>query len=68
MASKLLMISVFVFDVIAFALAIAAEQRRSTATIQTDNEQVYTYCVYDSIFQLDLALAPSYFSWLDKSL
>ncbi|KAH0707107.1 hypothetical protein KY289_012183 [Solanum tuberosum] len=48
MASKLLMLSVFVFDVIAFALAIAAEQRRSTATIQTDNEQVYTYCVYDS--------------------
>ncbi|KAM3320601.1 hypothetical protein P3S67_007803 [Capsicum chacoense] len=48
MASKLLMITVFVLDVIAFALAIAAEQRRSTAKIKTDSEQVYDYCVYDS--------------------
>ncbi|XP_060209373.1 uncharacterized protein LOC132636494 [Lycium barbarum] len=48
MASKLLMITVFVLDLIAFALAVAAEQRRSTATIKTDNEQVYSYCVYDS--------------------
>ncbi|CAN4096985.1 unnamed protein product [Withania somnifera] len=48
MASKLLMITVFSLDLIAFALAIAAEQRRSTATIKTDGEQVYSYCVYDS--------------------
>ncbi|KAL2466843.1 Protein of unknown function (DUF1218) [Abeliophyllum distichum] len=38
MASKLLMIIVFVFDLIAFALAVAAEQRRSTATTKLDNE------------------------------
>lgn len=30
MASKLVMIVVFIFDVIAFGLAVAAEQRRST--------------------------------------
>ncbi|XP_052179086.1 uncharacterized protein LOC127792582 [Diospyros lotus] len=48
MASKILLIAVFVFDVIAFGLAVAAEQRRSTATIKTDNEKDYNYCVYDS--------------------
>ncbi|CAK9183043.1 unnamed protein product [Ilex paraguariensis] len=48
MASKLLMGVVFIFDVIAFGLAVAAEQRRSTATIQQDSEVDYNYCVYDS--------------------
>nr|GMD92456.1 uncharacterized protein LOC109150658 [Ipomoea batatas] len=50
MASKLLMITVFVFDLIAFGLAIAAEQRRSTANIQIhqDSDDEYSYCVYDS--------------------
>uniref|UniRef100_A0A5B7BRM7 Fiber protein Fb34 n=1 Tax=Davidia involucrata TaxID=16924 RepID=A0A5B7BRM7_DAVIN len=48
MASKLLMIVVFVFDLIAFALAVAAEQRRSTATIKQDADANYNYCVYDS--------------------
>jgi hypothetical protein len=33
MASKLLLIIVFVFDLIAFGLAVAAEQRRSTVSI-----------------------------------
>lgn len=32
MASKLLIASVFVFDLIAFGLAVAAEQRRSTVS------------------------------------
>ncbi|KAL3736210.1 hypothetical protein ACJRO7_025204 [Eucalyptus globulus] len=48
MASKLILIAVFVFDVIAFGLAVAAEQRRSTATVVTDNEKDYNYCRYDS--------------------
>lgn len=48
MASKLVMIVVFIFDVIAFGLAVAAEQRRSTATTTKDPEQNYNYCVYDS--------------------
>ncbi|WOH02967.1 hypothetical protein DCAR_0522357 [Daucus carota subsp. sativus] len=48
MASKLVSIIVFVFDVIAFGLAVAAEQRRSTATTTQDSEQNYNYCVYDS--------------------
>ncbi|KAF5728327.1 hypothetical protein HS088_TW21G00474 [Tripterygium wilfordii] len=48
MASKLLLIAVFVFDLIAFGLAIAAEQRRSTAVIRQDPEVQYNYCVYDS--------------------
>ncbi|KAK4369146.1 hypothetical protein RND71_012938 [Anisodus tanguticus] len=48
MASKLLMITVFVLDLIAFGLAVAAERRRSTATIKEDSENNYSYCVYDS--------------------
>lgn len=48
MASKLLLIVVFVFDIIAFGLAVAAEQRRSTAKIVQDSEVNYNYCVYDS--------------------
>ncbi|KAJ1408526.1 hypothetical protein SESBI_23510 [Sesbania bispinosa] len=48
MASKLLLITVFIFDLIAFALAVAAEQRRSTAKIVPDREINYNYCVYDS--------------------
>lgn len=48
MASKLVLAVVLVFDLIAFGLAIAAEQRRSTAKIVPDTEQNYDYCVYDS--------------------
>ncbi|KAJ7981699.1 Fiber protein Fb34 [Quillaja saponaria] len=48
MASKLVLIIAFVFDVIAFALAVAAEQRRSTARVVQDKEVNYNYCVYDS--------------------
>ncbi|KAL0010977.1 hypothetical protein SO802_006085 [Lithocarpus litseifolius] len=46
MASKLLLLVVFVFDLIAFALAVAAEQRRAKAHIAQDATQ--SYCVYDS--------------------
>ncbi|XP_074561927.1 uncharacterized protein LOC141818306 [Curcuma longa] len=48
MASKLVIALVIVFDLIAFGLAVAAEQRRSTARIQSDSEDQYNYCVYDS--------------------
>ncbi|KAK8986344.1 hypothetical protein V6N11_009904 [Hibiscus sabdariffa] len=48
MASKLLLIAVLVLDLIAFGLAVAAEQRRSTAKIVQDSETNYNYCVYDS--------------------
>ncbi|XP_073112640.1 uncharacterized protein [Elaeis guineensis] len=48
MASILVLVTVFVFDLIAFGLAVAAEQRRSTATVVPDSEKNYTYCVYDS--------------------
>ncbi|XP_071722125.1 uncharacterized protein [Rutidosis leptorrhynchoides] len=46
MASTLLIVTVFVLDLIAFGLAVAAEQRRSTATVT--KVQDYSYCVYDS--------------------
>ncbi|XP_076902678.1 uncharacterized protein LOC143557502 [Bidens hawaiensis] len=46
MASTLLLVVVFVFDLVAFALAVAAEQRRASARIaQDDNSR---YCVYES--------------------
>ncbi|XP_019153853.1 PREDICTED: uncharacterized protein LOC109150399 [Ipomoea nil] len=48
MGSKLLMISVFVVDLIAFGLAVAAELKRNTAKIHMDTEDTYSYCVYDS--------------------
>ncbi|XP_020592466.1 uncharacterized protein LOC110032989 [Phalaenopsis equestris] len=48
MASKLVIIIVLVFDLIAFGLAIAAEQRRSKAQVVTDSQKDYTHCVYDS--------------------
>ncbi|XP_057948759.1 uncharacterized protein LOC131144248 [Malania oleifera] len=46
MASTLLLIVVFVLDLVAFGLAVAAEQRRSTATLSNDAQR--KYCVYDS--------------------
>jgi hypothetical protein len=48
MASLLVISLVVVFDLIAFGLAIAAEQRRSTASVLPDEEKNYSYCVYDS--------------------
>lgn len=47
MASIIIIAVVFVFDVLAFVLAIGAEHRRSTAHVATDvNDR--SYCVYDS--------------------
>ncbi|RAL40951.1 hypothetical protein DM860_008649 [Cuscuta australis] len=48
MASKLLIITVFILDLVAFGLAIAAERRRSTARIETNKVENYDYCVYES--------------------
>ncbi|KAI8525476.1 hypothetical protein RHMOL_Rhmol13G0233100 [Rhododendron molle] len=45
MASTLLLVVVFVMDLVAFALAVAAEHRRAKATTDPSNE---TYCVYGS--------------------
>ncbi|KAL3851294.1 hypothetical protein ACJIZ3_013176 [Penstemon smallii] len=46
MASTLLLVIVFVFDLIAFGLAVAAEQRRSSARIAIEGTS--RYCVYDT--------------------
>ncbi|CAL0310140.1 unnamed protein product [Lupinus luteus] len=50
MASKLFLITVFILDLIAFLLAVGAEQRRSTAKVvqQGDAHANYSYCLYDS--------------------
>ncbi|KAH6795711.1 hypothetical protein C2S51_036697 [Perilla frutescens var. frutescens] len=48
MASKFLLITVFILDLIAFGLAVAAEQRRSTGSTKKDSEDDYQYCVYSS--------------------
>uniref|UniRef100_A0A7N1A430 Fiber protein Fb34 n=1 Tax=Kalanchoe fedtschenkoi TaxID=63787 RepID=A0A7N1A430_KALFE len=47
MASKLVLVLVFLFDLIAFGLAVAAERRRSTAEIEKNANQE-AYCRYDS--------------------
>ncbi|KAA8515292.1 hypothetical protein F0562_018478 [Nyssa sinensis] len=46
MASTLLLVVVFIFDLTAFALAVAAEQRRASASWYEDQNS--TYCVYES--------------------
>ncbi|KAF5195177.1 Fiber protein fb34 [Thalictrum thalictroides] len=48
MASTILIVVILIFDLIAFGLAIAAEQRKSTAHITNDAEKNYNFCVYDS--------------------
>ncbi|KAL9262479.1 hypothetical protein AKJ16_DCAP22250 [Drosera capensis] len=45
MASKLVLVVVFILDLIAFALAVAAEQHRSKASLATDSSS-QKYCVY----------------------
>eukprot|EP00252_Welwitschia_mirabilis_P000745 TRINITY_DN10708_c0_g2_i1.p1 TRINITY_DN10708_c0_g2~~TRINITY_DN10708_c0_g2_i1.p1 ORF type:complete len:187 (-),score=20.57 TRINITY_DN10708_c0_g2_i1:92-652(-) len=47
-ASTLVMVIVFVCYLIAFGLAVGAEQRRSKAKIVSDENQDYNYCSYDS--------------------
>ncbi|KAF8409306.1 hypothetical protein HHK36_005380 [Tetracentron sinense] len=68
MASKLLLIVVFVLDLIAFALAVAAEQRRTTATIKQDPEVDYNYCVYDSDIATGLGVGSFLFLMVSQVL
>ncbi|XP_057797437.1 uncharacterized protein LOC131013386 isoform X2 [Salvia miltiorrhiza] len=46
MASKFLLLTVFVLDLIAFSLAVAAEHRRSSVSVATEANT--KYCAYDS--------------------
>ncbi|CAI0407386.1 unnamed protein product [Linum tenue] len=46
-ASTLLIVVVFVLDVVAFSLAVAAEQRRNTGRLETDVNN-NGHCVYES--------------------
>ena len=48
MASILVQVSALLLNLIAFGLAVAAEQRRSKATVTPDLAKEYDYCVYDS--------------------
>ncbi|XP_028075131.1 uncharacterized protein LOC114277429 [Camellia sinensis] len=54
MASTLLLVVVCVFDVIAFALAVAAEHRRAKASYYSDANG--SYCVYDSDYATGLGV------------
>ncbi|CAK9152495.1 unnamed protein product [Ilex paraguariensis] len=54
MASTLVLVVVFVFDLVAFALAVAAEQRRATAKIMKTTDS--NYCLYDSDIATGLAV------------
>ncbi|KAE8720298.1 Detected protein of confused Function [Hibiscus syriacus] len=66
MASTLLLALVFVIDLIAFALAVAAEQRRSTATVGNDGKQ--SYCVYDDDIATGLGVGSFLFLLLSQML
>ncbi|KAL5993521.1 hypothetical protein ACLOJK_014446 [Asimina triloba] len=68
MASTLLIAAVFILDLIAFALAVAAEQRRSTANIVPDSQQDYTYCVYDSDISTGMGVGSFLFLLLSQAI
>ncbi|XP_015899090.3 uncharacterized protein LOC107432456 [Ziziphus jujuba] len=68
MASKLLMITVLIFDIIAFGLAVGAEQRRSTARIVQDSDANYNYCVYDSDISTGLGVGALLFLLVSQVL
>ncbi|KAL8138004.1 hypothetical protein V2J09_004005 [Rumex salicifolius] len=55
MASALVLIVVFVLDVIAFALAVAAERRRSKGTERIDSSGNH-YCAYSSDIATGMAV------------
>ncbi|GLJ40921.1 hypothetical protein SUGI_0846540 [Cryptomeria japonica] len=67
-ASTIIMIFVFVVDVIAFSLAVAAEQRRSTAQVVPDNNSEYTYCQYDSDIATGFGVGSFLFLFLSQAL
>ncbi|XP_043687435.1 uncharacterized protein LOC122638643 [Telopea speciosissima] len=50
---------VFVFNLVAFILAIGAELRRSTARVTTDINKNYYYCLYDSDIATKLGMGAS---------
>ncbi|GLT75105.1 hypothetical protein SLA2020_468550 [Shorea laevis] len=64
MASTLLLVAVFVIDLIAFALAVAAEQRRSTATVDATG----SYCVYDKDIATSLGVGSLLFLLVSQLL
>nr|ABK22190.1 unknown [Picea sitchensis]ACN40434.1 unknown [Picea sitchensis] len=67
-ASTLLLIIVFILDVIAFGLAVAAEQRRSTAKVVPDPNSEYTYCVYDSDIATGYGVGAFLFLFVSQAL
>ncbi|XP_057966460.1 uncharacterized protein LOC131154223 [Malania oleifera] len=68
MASTVLLVLVFVFDVIAFSLAVTAEQRRSTAQIVQDSEKEYNHCVYDSDISTGLGVGAFLFLMASQAI
>ncbi|KAG8482156.1 hypothetical protein CXB51_026794 [Gossypium anomalum] len=66
MASTLLLALVFVIDLIAFGLAVAAEQRRSTATVGNNGNE--SYCVYDKDIATGLGVGSFLFLLLGQIL
>ncbi|XP_068646408.1 uncharacterized protein [Aristolochia californica] len=68
MASTLVLVVIFIFDLIAFALAVAAEQRRSKARVVTDKEVNYKYCVYDSDIATGLGVGAFLFLLASQTL
>ncbi|CAA3031001.1 uncharacterized protein LOC111370561 [Olea europaea var. sylvestris] len=66
MASTLVLAVVFIFDLIAFGLAVAAEQRRSSANIATDANS--NYCVYDSDIATGLGVGSFLFLMASQAL
>jgi hypothetical protein len=48
MVLKVVICIIFIFDLIAFGLTVAAECRRSTRVVTLDHYNERTYCIYNS--------------------
>ncbi|CAM8999343.1 unnamed protein product [Rhodiola kirilowii] len=48
MASCFVSVVISIINIVAFGLAVAAEQRRSKAKVVEDNDKNFNYCQYDS--------------------
>nr|GEX90057.1 ammonium transporter 1 member like [Tanacetum cinerariifolium] len=66
MASTLLLVVVFLLDLVAFALAVAAEQRRASARI--DHDAKSRYCVYESDIATGMGVGALLFLLLSQLL
>ncbi|KAJ4742008.1 fiber (DUF1218) [Rhynchospora pubera] len=68
MASKFFVVGVALLDLLAFILAIVAEQRRSKATVQQDPNNGDLYCSYDADVSTSYGIVALVFLLLSQAI